>query len=594
VHQRLSTDDNSCLVGEKPSEETSDGSHDDGLVTGGDSSSSNDEASAQHQNYKEDDEDSPEKLTKQETAMLRFLRIVFYVVLAGVAASAVAVTCQEASSDKSDAFRDHFDEIASQLIENLVRATETKALLASTTASFITELMEAGNMSPINLTLSFSNVAQTPLLASNAASLSWGPLLRTRQELEQLESRLRGRLFRFDDDDSGVVIDESKAPFLPIRFGIMESRNLTLFNQLSDHVRSKTLHQMIATRRPAMSELFIRNGSLYDRVGGVGQPGLIMATPVFLSRDKTAIAGSITSEYKWRNYLGNIANPSFSDLVDIIIENTCGQSYAFRLDHDNELILVAERDMHERKFDEMYQTFDYSDLGQHSTSHSGLNVAACRYRYSIYATSELQAQYQRGNAALTAFVTLSVFLSMAALFIAYDCLVAKRHGKVMEAAKRSTRIVSSLFPKSFRGRLYDEAADGGSVCTRTGSSTAGKSYGGSFRGGDSFTVPCSNSTVSGYTSTKRFRSSCHQRSLLRSFLEASPGDDAPEMEAIADFYSESTVMMLDIQGFTAWSSEREPTMVFKLLETIFRSFDEAAKRFGVFKVKCTYGRESPC
>jgi len=40
-----------------------------------------------------------------------------------------------------------------------------------------------------------------------------------------------------------------------------------------------------------------------------------------------------------------------------------------------------------------------------------------------------------------------------------------------------------------------------------------------------------------------------------------------------------------IVGFTAWSSTREPTQVFTLLENIYHSFDEIAKRRRVFKVE---------
>jgi uncharacterized membrane protein YjgN (DUF898 family) len=38
-------------------------------------------------------------------------------------------------------------------------------------------------------------------------------------------------------------------------------------------------------------------------------------------------------------------------------------------------------------------------------------------------------------------------------------------------------------------------------------------------------------------------------------------------------------------GFTAWSSVREPSQVFTLLETLFHSFDGTAKRRRVFKGK---------
>jgi len=38
-------------------------------------------------------------------------------------------------------------------------------------------------------------------------------------------------------------------------------------------------------------------------------------------------------------------------------------------------------------------------------------------------------------------------------------------------------------------------------------------------------------------------------------------------------------------GFTAWSSKREPTQVFELLEALYGAFDEVAKRRGVFKIE---------
>ncbi len=42
-------------------------------------------------------------------------------------------------------------------------------------------------------------------------------------------------------------------------------------------------------------------------------------------------------------------------------------------------------------------------------------------------------------------------------------------------------------------------------------------------------------------------------------------DDRP----IADLFPETTIMFADIAGFTAWSSVREPSQVFTLLEKIY-------------------------
>jgi class 3 adenylate cyclase len=47
----------------------------------------------------------------------------------------------------------------------------------------------------------------------------------------------------------------------------------------------------------------------------------------------------------------------------------------------------------------------------------------------------------------------------------------------------------------------------------------------------------------------------------------------------------NVAIVADIAGFTAWSSIRDPHQVFTLLESIFQTFDAAAKKFGVFKVE---------
>jgi len=46
-----------------------------------------------------------------------------------------------------------------------------------------------------------------------------------------------------------------------------------------------------------------------------------------------------------------------------------------------------------------------------------------------------------------------------------------------------------------------------------------------------------------------------------------------------------SVMFADVENFTAWSSVREPSQVFKLLETIYAAFDRVALRRGIFKVE---------
>lgn len=43
-----------------------------------------------------------------------------------------------------------------------------------------------------------------------------------------------------------------------------------------------------------------------------------------------------------------------------------------------------------------------------------------------------------------------------------------------------------------------------------------------------------------------------------------------------------------IVGFTAWSSMREPTHVFQLLESVYHEFDKIATQQKIFKVETMY------
>lgn len=78
---------------------------------------------------------------------------------------------------------------------------------------------------------------------------------------------------------------------------------------------------------------------------------------------------------------------------------------------------------------------------------------------------------------------------------------------------------------------------------------------------------------------------------LKTFMANSNRDSEPDLtpgnstEPIADLFPVATVMFSDISGFSAWASEREPSQVFTLLETLFTSFDTIARRLGVFKVE---------
>jgi class 3 adenylate cyclase/HAMP domain-containing protein len=72
-------------------------------------------------------------------------------------------------------------------------------------------------------------------------------------------------------------------------------------------------------------------------------------------------------------------------------------------------------------------------------------------------------------------------------------------------------------------------------------------------------------------------------------LNILPGPIADRLKAgeepIADYFPEVTVLFSDIVGFTHLSSELPPGELVQLLDEIFSSFDESARRLGIEKIK---------
>jgi len=117
------------------------------------------------------------------------------------------------------------------------------------------------------------------------------------------------------------------------------------------------------------------------------------------------------------------------------------------------------------------------------------------------------------------------------MFFIYDRLAERRQNIALGTAKKTTAIASQLFPAQIKERLTEQ--------------------------------------VQGSDGAKKLSS----------------GMDDIGGKPLADLFLETTVVFADIAGFAAWSSTREPSQVFTLLETLHQSFDKIAKRSRICKVE---------
>jgi Adenylate and Guanylate cyclase catalytic domain len=363
-------------------------------------------------------------------------------------------------------------------------------------------------------------------------------------------------LYTYGDGVYPIHQDFGQAPYTPM-YAISARGNRhgpSLYNAISDPVRRQALTAVMFNGKPAMTEMRLRDAAYYRyKPDFMSEQSSDLYYPVFSSEPESRrVIGAVGLEFLWNNFTTG-AVPAYSDLVSLVIENTCGQAHTYAIDTvANRLLLLGTSDLHDRKFDAMAQNTSFEEYDTIlRTSGSLLEQADyCSYRFVVYPTQALEEKYlSTGDPALFASLSGLSFLFTSLVLVVYDIAVRRRQAKIMASAKRSNDIVSSLFPENVRGRLYERAATLDMPASFAGDECESRYL-------------CASSSPASIKSNSIFGS-----------------------DPIADLFPHTTIMFLDIAGFTAWSSERDPSQVFVLLESLYHAFDCVARQLGVFKVE---------
>jgi len=276
--------------------------------------------------------------------------------------------------------------------------------------------------------------------------------------------------------------------------------------------------------------------------------------PVFESFDSDAtVVGFIVAVLPWNTYFENVI-PEGTKGVNIVIDDQCGDVFTYEINGANSTFL-GSGDLHETAYDSNVYSIDFATFARYEGSphpsvngssyndyFKGTNDGHCKYVFNIYPSAKLEAQYTSNKHIIYAAAVVGIFATIALLLVIYDRTVIRSQQALLDGANR---IIGSLFPEAVQKQLMEQATHDGK---RSGART-----------------------IKGYLGDEE-----HNKGMLGSTFTTKP---------IAELFPAATIMFADISGFTAWSSTREPTQVFTLLETIYHAFDEIAKQRRVFKVE---------
>jgi len=190
----------------------------------------------------------------------------------------------------------------------------------------------------------------------------------------------------------------------------------------------------------------------------------------------------------------------------------------------------------------------------------------CYYEYHLYPTQPFVDGYKTNQPWLYTVFVASLFIIMAATLFVYDTYVHRRNTRVVNQALNTNAIVTSLFPSTVRSELGNIYKEERQMQKAQQQEQAG--------------------TAANPTRLRTFLTSNHKGDAAGGMnSEMDDGEIILKGKPLADLFPETTIMFGDIAGFTAWSSVREPSQVFTLLETLYRAFDAIAKKRRIFKVE---------
>eukprot|EP00934_Nitzschia_sp_Nitz4_P004019 Nitzschia sp. Nitz4//scaffold52_size167869//61271//65053//NITZ4_002272-RA/size167869-snap-gene-0.211-mRNA-1//1//CDS//3329554023//4009//frame0 len=585
------------------------------------------------------DEHAPEALVRKDTEAVNLTRFAIVVTLLGATIATAYMVHRTTSNAQRDLFQTSYESVGNNIASSLLAAMSEKFWMGKTISESVTLLLGYANTTANKLSIEqgeWERLTKEARFQGRVHMTSWSPLLGTDQERLEFEAYVSGQditaganppcyicgtadqtvlypdyilesptLGKFtcaqleawgrqgvtppencvfnqaatvvcgcrpldDDSISDQVFDVpdwvfklndttfeveqepySSPPYLPIwtsaALDLVERP--VMYNQLSEDLWVGDIGKMLEAGVPAMSETYVRNGAFFQNyLGYEDEAGVVLFYPVW-SSDEEDIVGMVTFDIRWARFVRVF--PDLSDMIDIVVENSCGQNVTFTVNtEESELVLKGEGDLHDRAFSAWNISTTWQEVDDLVRLIAARTPEAdtCQYIYHVFPTKAFENTYVDSQPVILSFVTAMISVFTASVFVAYDLLVSRRQRKVMESASKTNAIVSSLFPRNVRDRLFEQGAN----------------------------------QLLDDSSRKSIRGS---KTKMRSFLNGEAKDVVSAASPIADLFPSATVAFLDIAGFTAWSSEREPTQVFRLLEGVYQSFDDEAKRLGVFKVE---------
>jgi Adenylate and Guanylate cyclase catalytic domain/CHASE domain len=379
----------------------------------------------------------------------------------------------------------------------------------------------------------------------------WGYADKKQRHLEQGTCSARRRLS--SDEKVKEVEPEGIGPFVPVwHLSPLPPANDTSiinYNMFDRPVMKKAADLINFTRKPVILDVCTQTlwfGSTMPHEEGELQT--VVVAPVFADfTDDSPVVGYYIAVFLWKDFFEHILHPKLSEML-FVLSNTCDEVFTHIVTGVN-VTLVSETDAHNPKFNMMGVSSTFADFSNSKQLlEEGLGKH-CVYTIDVYPTESMENDYLTRTPIWYMLAVLVTFALTSIIFILYDCFVRQQEQRIVKAGEKHEQLVSSLFPEDVRNEVLQIAEQQ------------------------------KQDRLSGQDGVSLLSTAKSDEEAMNASINVFGS------KPIANVYQHTTVFFADIAGFTAWSSTRDATAVFTLLEGVYHAFDFLAATHSIFKVE---------
>jgi class 3 adenylate cyclase len=388
------------------------------------------------------------------------------------------------------------------------------------------------------------------------------------------------QIYTKDIADGGLMAPEAgSGPFAPVwqMAGAPTDPSVVNYNLLSEEDFKVAFEAATDSGAQTFSKIVDDAAWYYGESAlpkdGVNGPQGFIITPLFdtVSDDSNAV-GAVVAAFSWDDYFKNVLLKGTPMVYVVVGAPECGGTFTFGVT-GQQVNYLGEGDKHKQADDDLQLGGKFAE---DQTAYMD-----CTYSLKVYPSQEFVDTYQNKDPVWWTLFVVAILLMTSVVFFLYDFFAQKRQFKYLASAAKSNAIVSSLFPAEVRDRLFGRDAEPAENINPANFPESSKLRLQSYLNTGNNNPDTEEGSTGNISASERI-----ERADKNAIAQnASTGVDMYETKPIADLFPNTTIMFADIAGFTAWSSVREPSQVFTLLESVYSAFDAIAKRRKVFKVE---------